>query len=106
MGEEVDGWGCIENNNISKSKFNINNDRRIMSIEQNKLEIAVIKESMKQNREDHDDIKKCITGLEAKMDKFIDSAPQKFASKRTEQLFYTLLGGLALYVGYKIVDLI
>jgi len=71
-----------------------------------KIQIAVIKEQMTQNTKEHTEIRQCISGLEDKMDEFIKGADNRFASKRTEQLFYTVLGGGIIYILYKIIDLI
>ena len=51
---------------------------------------------------DLDEIKAIVAKTNEKFDK-LDS---RYASKRTEQLFYTVLGAGIVYIMYKIIDLV
>ena len=56
-----------------------------------KTHLEYIKQALERNNKEHEDII-------VKIDKFIDSADEKFASKLTEKIVYGLAGTMLIYI--------
>ena len=66
-------------------------------------QIEVIKEQMKMNTQEHQEIKKMICDLRADFKTWVDEADKKFASKLTEKIVYGMIGAIVLSVLYYIL---
>ncbi len=73
---------------------------RIAKVE---VEVSNMKE---RNSDEHAALGKLITDMTDKMDKWIDSAPTKFASKRTETVMYLVIGSIITGFIAKVMDII
>jgi len=65
------------------------------------LEVCVAKVEQKL-----DDIVKDVAKIDDKLDKVFDNMDKRYASKRTEQLFYSTLGAVIVYIVCKVIDLL
>jgi len=66
-------------------------------------QIEVIKEQMKMNTQEHQEIKKMICDLRADLKAWVKEADKKFASKLTEKIVYGMIGAIVLSVLYYIL---
>ena len=78
----------------------MNMAERIAKVE---VEVSNMKE---RNSDEHAALGKLITDMTDKMDKWIDSAPTKFASKRTETVMYLVIGSIITGFIAKVMDII
>ncbi len=73
---------------------------RIAKVE---VEVSNMKE---RNSDEHAALGKLITDMTDKMDKWIDSAPTRFASKRTETIMYLVIGSIITGFIAKVMNII
>lgn len=78
----------------------INMAERITRVE---TEVKAIKE---RNSDEHTALGKLVTDMSNKMDRWMETAPSKFASKRTETVMYLVIGSIITGFIAKIMDII
>ncbi|OPZ94160.1 MAG: hypothetical protein BWY74_00778 [Firmicutes bacterium ADurb.Bin419] len=61
-----------------------------------------MEEHCDRNEEHFFNVEHSINELKTEMKDFIDKSPNRFASKRTEQLFYSTLGAGIVYILYAV----